>query len=113
MNTNILSRVNNISKDRDNQQYTLLQICRNCRTEPEFVISAVQYHILHPQGDRPIHWRFSAQELSLLQTIISLKRNYDLNMTGIEYVVNLLEMNKALRKKLQRVEQALSSNDYF
>lgn len=100
MHAIISSRSLILARDSVNQGYSLLQICRNCHADPEFVISVVDHGILKPIGNRPIHWRFNKRQFELLQTILMLKYRYELNLLGIEYVLSLLEANKTLRSKL-------------
>jgi chaperone modulatory protein CbpM len=100
LKTIIASRSLILASESINQGYSLLQICRRCHTDPEFVISIVGQDIMKPIGNRPIHWRFNRSQLELIQSILMLKHRYEMNLHGIKYVLNLLETNKALRNKL-------------
>lgn len=100
MNVIISSRSLILASESINKGYSLLQICRSCHTDPEFVISVVNQDIVHPIGNLPIRWRFDRQQLDLIQTILMLKHRYEMNLRGIQYVLNLLEVNRVLRNKL-------------
>jgi chaperone modulatory protein CbpM len=82
-------------------QITLLRVCRACRLEPAFVIDVVKTGVVKPEGTRPVEWRFTPLAQQRAEMAAYLWRRYDLNTEGVAFVMQLLDMNRMLREKLQ------------
>jgi len=76
---------------------TLQQLCHSAAVESEFVLELVEYEILEPQGRRAVNWRFQTEDLARLRRAQRLKRDFELNLSGLALVMRLLDEVSELR----------------
>jgi len=76
---------------------TLQQLCHSAAIEPEFVLELVEYDVLEPQGQRAVNWRFRAEDLARLRQAKRLMRDFELNLSGLSLVMQLLDEVVELR----------------
>jgi chaperone modulatory protein CbpM len=76
---------------------TLQQLCHSAAVEPEFVLELVEYEVLEPQGQRTVNWRFQAVDLARLRRAQRLIRDFELNLSGLALVMQLLDEVSELR----------------
>jgi hypothetical protein len=87
-----------------NRGYSLLQVSKRSHSDSGLIITLVERQLINPIGNRPIHWRFNQQQLEKIQTIVMLMNKYQLNLEGVELLLGLMEMNKALRQRVRKLE---------
>ncbi len=76
---------------------TLQQLCHSVAIEPEFVLELVEYEVLEPQGQHAVNWRFRAEDLARLRRAQRLMRDFELNLSGLSLVMQLLDEVSELR----------------
>ncbi len=77
---------------------TLQQLCRSAAVEPEFVLNLVEYEVLTPQGQHAVNWRFRSRDLARLRRAERLSRDFELNISGLALVMQLLDEVSRLRE---------------
>ena len=87
-----------------NRGYSLLQVSKRSHSDSMLIITLVERRLINPIGNRPIHWRFNQRQLEKIQTIVMLMNRYELNLEGVEFLLELMEMNKALRRRVKKLE---------
>ncbi len=88
----------------ENLEITLRELCRACDTHAEFVMELVEYGVLSPRGRAPGEWRFPGTDLVRIKRAIRLRRDFDLNLSGLALSLELLEEVQYLRRLLAELE---------
>jgi len=88
----------------ENLEITLRELCQACDTHAEFVIELVEYGVLSPRGQAPGEWRFPGTDLVRIKRAIRLRRDFDLNLSGLALSLELLEEVQHLRRLLAELE---------
>ena len=76
---------------------SLHQLCHSATVEPEFILQLVEYEVLEPQGEREVNWRFKAGDLARLRQAQRLMQDFELNLSGLALVMQLLDELAELR----------------
>ena len=84
----------------DDTVLTLVELCRACEAETGFIVELVAEGVLEPSGDEPLAWRFSGAELRRARLAARLRRDLDLDVTGVALGVQLVEEIRELRAEL-------------
>ena len=71
----------------------------------EFIIELVEYGLLEPQGDEPSTWQFDQEALRRLQIATRLQRDFDLDISGLGLVLDLLDEIQTLRNRVNVLER--------
>ena len=87
---------------------SLTEFSRACHTSSDWVIELVDEGVLDPVGTGPGHWRFSGASLKKAHTAGRLQQDFDINLSGVALVLELIEEVEALRQRLCRLE----TNDF-
>ena len=77
---------------------TLQQLCQSAAVEPEFVLNLVEYEVLTPQGEHAVNWRFRSRDLARLRRAERIIRDFELNISGLALVMQLLDEITILRE---------------
>ncbi len=77
---------------------SLQQLCYSATVEPEFILQLVEYEVLEPEGGRAVNWRFKAEDIARLHRAQRLMRDFELNISGLALVMQLLDELMFLRK---------------
>lgn len=80
-----------------NSCLTLHQLCVSSAMQADFVIELVEYEVLTPEGERKSSWRFSSADLIRLRKANRLLNDFELNITGLALVMQLLDEISELR----------------
>ncbi|TVQ87647.1 MAG: MerR family transcriptional regulator [Chromatiaceae bacterium] len=88
---------------------TVTELTHVCGISLEQVRCMVGEGILHPRGQRPEQWRFSGLEVRRTRRAIRLQRDLELNLAGAALALDLLEEIERLRRRLDCLEQHMSS----
>lgn len=77
---------------------TLQQLCHSAAVAPDFILELVEYEVLTPQGQRAVNWRFQSEDLARLRRAERLARDFELNISGLALVMQLLDEVTKLRE---------------
>jgi len=80
---------------------TLQQLCQSATVQPEFVLELVEYEVLEPEGERAVNWQFQAQDLARLRRAQRLMKDFELNLSGLALVMQLLDEVTKLRQSIR------------
>ena len=87
--------------------YSLQEICQRINLQEEFVVSCVDYGIADVSGNSAAEWQFSPAEIAKIQRAWRLRRDLDINFTGLGVVLDLLEDIEDLRHRVKVLEKKL------
>ena len=80
-------------------------ICRLCRLELDAVIELAELGLVSPRGHAPQQWQVAAAELPRLAVAGRLMRDLGINVSGAALAVELLEAQRALERRIRRLER--------
>jgi len=86
---------------------TMVELCRATGLHAEAILGIVEESVIEPLGDAPRDWRFTAESLARLNTIMRLQRDLDVNLAGAALVLDLLDEVKVLRTRVRALESLL------
>ena len=86
---------------------TMVELCQATGLHAEAVLSIVSEGVIEPLGQTPRDWRFTAESLARLKTVMRLQRDLDVNLAGAALVLDLLDEVKALRTRVRALESLL------
>jgi len=86
---------------------TMVELCRATGLHAEAILSIVEEGVIEPLGPTPRDWRFTAESLARLNTVLRLQRDLDVNLAGVALVLDLLDEVKALRTRVTALESLL------
>lgn len=88
-----------------NPEFTLEELCRACGILPEKIIEMMEYGVIEPRGYDMENWRFEAQHLRRVRTILHLQRDLEINLAGAALVLDLMDERNKLRERLEFFEK--------
>ncbi|MFO7277684.1 MAG: chaperone modulator CbpM [Pseudomonadota bacterium] len=83
-------------------------LCRLCRLELTEVIELAELGVFEPRGDAPERWLLPATMLPRLRTASRLIRDLGVNVSGAALVLDLLDMQRELERRVQELERLLA-----
>ena len=86
----------------EDNEITLVQLCRICGVEAETVEALVEHGILEPSGKHGSHWCFRAASVKRMRIALRLQRDLDVNLPGAALALELLERIDALEARLRK-----------
>lgn len=81
--------------------YSLEEICDVCSIRTEWVVELVELGVLQPRGTRRRDWQFAGDNLHTAMKARRLQQDFDLSLTGVALVLELLEQIETLRRRLE------------
>ena len=81
--------------------FTLVELCRSCAVEAEFIEAMVEQGILEPSGRRGPHWCFAASSLRRTRVTLHLQRDLGVNLAGAALALDLLERIEELNARVR------------
>ncbi len=83
-------------------EVTIIDVCRFCTVREERVVALVGEGILHPRGDSPPEWRFSAHSLTRARRAFRIAQDFEIELPAVALVLDLLDEIESLRRALGR-----------
>lgn len=86
----------------EEEDLTLMELCRFCRVGPEFILELVNEGILNPSGRSTSSWRFPFSSVESVRKVVRFQRDLEVNLAGAALAIHLLdkiEELESLRKK--------------
>ena len=81
--------------------FSLVELCRSCSVEAEFIEAMVEQGILEPTGKQGRHWCFPASSLRRTRVTLHLQRDLGVNLAGAALALELLERIDALNARVR------------
>ncbi|MEO7937165.1 MAG: chaperone modulator CbpM [Burkholderiaceae bacterium] len=85
----------------DQQDLTLDDVCRVCRTEVEQLLAFVDEGIVAPLGSEPAGWRFTGVQLRQVRVAVRLQRDLGVNTAGAALALQLMDELDQLRARMR------------
>ena len=86
----------------DRYELTLDDICIACQVDRAVIVELVDEGVVEPKVRGAESLRFSAKKLPRIARALRLKRDLELNIAGVAFVLDLLTEIESLRKQLER-----------
>lgn len=81
--------------------FTLVELCRSCAVEAEFIEAMVEQGILEPTGKQGRHWSFPSSSLRRTRVTLHLQRDLGVNLAGAALALDLLERIDELNARVR------------
>ena len=81
--------------------FTLVELCRSCAVEAEFIEALVEQGILEPTGRHGRHWCFPSSSLRRTRVTLHLQRDLGVNLAGAGLALDLLERIEELNARVR------------
>lgn len=88
-------------------QLNLEEFCQSAELPVEYLFEIVEHGIIEPRGPAPESWRFDTRALLVARRAARLRRDLDLEWSGIALALELLEELEQLRRDNRRLRQRL------
>src|ERR1700687_1411490 len=89
------------------QELTLERLAHRAGLEPAVLESFVEYGLVEPQATHGTEMLFNLDCIPRLRTIIRLRRDIGVNLSGIGVILDLLEKVQALRRENESLRSKL------
>lgn len=86
-------------------EFSFEEFCLACDSAPEFLYEVIEYGIVDPKGLSKENWKFSANHLRRVRTIVHLQKDLEVNLPGAALAVELLEEMEAMRKQIELMKK--------
>jgi chaperone modulatory protein CbpM len=90
------------------ESYTLIrfsELCEACHVSEDFIYNLMEYEIIHPHSKHQNEWMFELSQLRRVKTVLRLQRDFEINLSGIALVLDLLDEITDLRERLSLYER--------
>ena len=84
-------------------EITLHELSCAVGSTPEFVIALVEYEVIQPHGSAQGDWRFNSTCIKRARLAANFQRDLNVNLSGINLALDLLEQIDALKSELKRL----------
>lgn len=86
----------------DENDLSLIQLCKICNLTPELIIEMVNEGILDPTGESKKVWRFSFTVVERVRKVQRLQIDFNVNLAGAALALHLLEKIEQLETIIER-----------
>jgi chaperone modulatory protein CbpM len=84
----------------DRSEVTLDDLCQSCRVDQSVIMALVDEGIVEPMPGDLEPCRFSGTTLPRVVRALRLQRDFDLNLAGLAFALDLLNEIETLRKSM-------------
>lgn len=91
----------------ENDWIGALEVCRLCQIDMGVVVELAESGAVSPRGSVPEQWQLPANSLPRMQLLARLIRDLGVNASGAALAVELLEEQRQLVRRLNRLERLL------
>ncbi|MHB1947604.1 MAG: chaperone modulator CbpM [Gammaproteobacteria bacterium] len=86
-------------------ELTLEEICHACHVPADFIQDIIDFGIIEPHGASIASWRFDAEHLRRVRTVVHLHHDLEVNLAGAALVLDLLDELQRMRARLAVFEK--------
>lgn len=90
-----------ITAINEQRPLSLAELAQLCHLPVHIINQLVEYEVIHPAGEHPQTWRFTAEELRRVQIAQRLQHDLEINLAGVAMVLDLLDELHELRAQMQ------------
>ena len=102
-----MTRVFEVEIISEGQGYSLEDVCRRINLEEDFVVQCVDFGIAEVEGRGRAEWHFSPTTIVRIQRAWRLRRDLDINFTGLGVVLDLLDDIEDMRREITVLRKKL------
>jgi len=102
MNERTISSALHGSVVEEDAELTIVELCRACRTSEHEIEHWVIEGVLQPRGESRDSWRFGGNALARIRLATRLRRDLDVNTSGVALALDLLDRIAELESRLAR-----------
>ena len=102
MNEQTISSALRGSVVEEDVELTTVELCRACRTSEHEIELWVIEGVLQPRGESRDSWRFGGNALARIRLATRLRRDLDVNTSGVALALDLLDRIAELESRLAR-----------
>jgi chaperone modulatory protein CbpM len=84
----------------DRSEVTLEEICQSCRVDQSVIMALVDEGIVEPMPGDLESRRFSGTTLPRVVRALRLQKDFDLNLAGLAFALDLISEIETLRKSM-------------
>lgn len=84
---------------------SLDELCEACRISLDLLNDLIEYEIIHPEGQLPNEWEFDLTQLKRARTALRLQHDFEMNLSGVSLVLDLLDEMENMRSRLYLLEK--------
>lgn len=86
----------------DQSEVTLEELCQACRVDRSVIMALVEEGIVEPMSVDVQPYRFSGTMLPRVARALRLQRDFELNLAGVAFALDLINEIESLRNRLNR-----------
>lgn len=86
-------------------ELSLEEICHACHVPSDFIQEVIEFGIIDPRGATLETWRFNADHLRRVRTVVHLHHDLEVNLAGAAVVLDLLDELQRMRARLEVFEK--------
>ena len=101
-----MTTVLTVEQDGEFLSWSLQELVTSTQLASDFVVQCVECGLMDVQGP-PVQWRFDPAARQRLQRAWRLQRDFELQISALPLVMDLLEEVEALRDEAQRLRGRL------
>lgn len=83
------------------------ELCALCGVQADHLVEMVEAGVIRPEGDRQTVWRFSAVAVMRSRKALRLRRDLDINLSGLAVTLDLLDEVDRLQCELRSLRRRL------
>lgn len=78
---------------------SLSEVCYICHTSPEIVQDLIDHDIVRAKNQQSVH-QFTLKQLSRIQQSLRLRKDLEINFTGIAIILDLLDSMREMEAEI-------------
>jgi chaperone modulatory protein CbpM len=90
----------------EEQELSLMELCKQCRVSPEYIVDLVNEGILDYKGKSASAWRFPFSTVENVRKVLRFQRDLNINLAGAALALHLLEKIEKLESSAGRKYQS-------
>lgn len=87
------------------QPMTSCQFCQICEVNADEITEMINHGLLEDKGRSLKSWRFTTNDILRVKRAKRLQQDFELNLSGVTFVIELLDELNHLREKLSHWEK--------
>lgn len=89
----------------EEEELSLMHLCRMCSRTEEEIIELVNEGIIEPSGESIHKWRFSFRTIERVKKARRLQYDFDLSLAGVGLALHLLDRIEELESVLSKYKE--------
>ena len=90
-----------------NKRLNIIELCDSTQISSKFIVKIVEHGIIDQTEIEPDSWRFDSEMIPTINKALRLRRDLNLNWSGVALALNLINEMENLRLENKRLHQRL------